>query len=331
MNVKMLAAATVLAIATSAAVPAYALDKIVLQMDWIPSGEEPHPYVAVKEGFFAAEGLDVTVLPGRGGTETITKLSTGNAPFGEGALGALMGAIAEHNAPVKAILPIYHKQPDAIFTVKGSGITSIKDLQGKTVATAPFSSSNVIWPVFAQSNGLDLKTIKLLKADPNTLFGLLGTGRCDATISWVTDIASANVVLTQTGKQLEVIPWTKYGLEGYGLSVFASDKVIKENPELVRRFARAYTMAIAFATAHPEKAAEDNHAMLPDLTVEEINAEHDNAIPLIKNEVSAKYGQWTFDPGLVKKTWEWVAKAQNYPMDKIDPQAAVDGAFAPKS
>ncbi|MBV8534855.1 MAG: ABC transporter substrate-binding protein, partial [Alphaproteobacteria bacterium] len=109
----ILTSVAAIAMGVLAAAPAHALDKIVLQMDWIPSGEEPHPYVAAQEGFFAAEGLEVSIRPGRGSTDTITKLSTDAAEFGEGALGALMGAMAEHGAPVKAILPIYHKQPDA--------------------------------------------------------------------------------------------------------------------------------------------------------------------------------------------------------------------------
>jgi len=324
-------ASLAVAMVALASVPAHALDKVILQMDWIPSGEETQPYIAVKEGFFAAEGLEVTIRPGRGSTDTVTKLATNTAEFGEGALGALMGAIAESGAPVKAIAPIYHKQADAIFTIKGNGITTIKDLQGKNISTAPFSSSNVIWPVFAKANGLDLDKITLLKADPNTLFGLLATGRNDATIAWVTNKASAQRALQQVGKELFIIPWTDYGLSGYGLSVFASTKVIKEQPQLVARFLRAYTKAIDFGIANPQKGAEDNHAMVNDLTIDDILAEHGNAVPLMRNEISQKYGNWTFDPGEVKKTWEWVAKAQNYPIDKIDPEIAVDRSFVPKS
>jgi len=81
-----------------------------------------------------------------------------------------MGAVAESKVPVKGIMSVYCKQPDAIFTVKGSGITTIKDLAGHNVTTAPFTASNVIWPVFAASNGLDLTKVTLLKADPNTMF-----------------------------------------------------------------------------------------------------------------------------------------------------------------
>jgi NitT/TauT family transport system substrate-binding protein len=322
-----LAAAAVLLSSTAA----QAVDQVTFLLDWIPSGEEPYPYVAEKEGFFKEEGLEVTVRIGRGSTDTITKMGTGTAEFGGAAVGALMGAVAQSNVPVKAIASVYVKQPDAIFTAKGSGIATLKDLTGKTVATAPFTSSNVIWPVFAQANGLDLTKITLMKADPNTLFGMLATGKTDATISWVTNKASAERVLGQNGKQLVMLPWSEYGLEGYGLSLLATDKVIKEQPKIVARFVRAYTKAIEFTFANPEAAAKDNHAMIPDISAEDGLAEWKNAAPLIKNEVSQKFGMWTFDPELLKKTWGWVAKGQNLPLDKIDPVGVVDQSFIPKS
>ena len=309
-----------------------ASDKVTFVLDWIPSGEEPYPYVATKEGFFAEEGLDVTIRVGRGSTDTITKLATGTAEFGAGSVGALLGAKAESRDPVavKAILSMYCKQADAIFTVKGTGIQTLKDLAGHTVATAPASSSNVVWPVIAKANGLDTSKITLVKADPGALFPMLATGRADATISWVTNKASAQLVLSQVGKELVILPWSDYGFEGYGLSLFATDKIIKEQPQLVARFLRAYTKAINFTFDHPEAAAKDNHDMIPEVSAEDGYKEWSNSAPLIKNEVSAKYGMWTFDPGLLKTTWEWVAKGQNYPVDKIDPESAVDRSFIPK-
>jgi NitT/TauT family transport system substrate-binding protein len=306
---------------------ASALDKVTFMLDWVPSGEEPYPYVATQRGYFAQEGLDVTIRIGRGSTDVITKMATGVAEIGAGAVGSLLRASAESNVPLKAVLSIYTKQPDAIFTVKGSGITSIKDLAGRTMATAPFSSSNTIWPVFAAQNGLDAEKVTLLKTDPNTIIPLLATGKADATMSWVTNAGTAKSLLKQAGKELVILPWSDLGLDGYGLSIFATDKVIKENPTLVARFVRAYQKAIAFTLSDPAAAAKDNNAMLPDISPEHGLAEWQHAEPLIKNEITDKFGMGTFDAALLKKTWEWVAKAQNYPMDKINPESTVDRSF----
>jgi NitT/TauT family transport system substrate-binding protein len=165
---------------------AFAADKVVYQLDWLPSGEETFPYVAQKEGYFAAANLDVEIRVGRGTTDVITKMSTGNGEFGSGGVGGLMQAQAQGPVPVKAVLSIFNKPPDAIFTYEGSGIKSIKDLEGKTVATATFTSSNALWPVVAGLNGIDTSKIQLIKTDPTATAPLVAAGKADALINWVT-------------------------------------------------------------------------------------------------------------------------------------------------
>jgi NitT/TauT family transport system substrate-binding protein len=95
-------------------------------------------------------------------------------------------------------------------------IKTIKDLAGRSLATATFSSSNALWPVIARANGLDPDSVKLLKVDNNALGPMLASGRVDATITWVTFGPADARLLKQAGKQLSILPWTAAGLEGYG-------------------------------------------------------------------------------------------------------------------
>jgi len=90
---------------------------------------------------FAAEGLDVEILSGRGSADAITKVASGVGELTAAGIAALMQAKAQGTVPVRAILSIYTKQPDAIFTSEGAGIKSLKDMEGKAIATGTFSSS----------------------------------------------------------------------------------------------------------------------------------------------------------------------------------------------
>lgn len=312
-------------------VPAYAADKVIYQLDWLPSGEETFPYVAQKEGYFEAAGLDVEIRSGRGTTDVLAKMSTGNAQFGSGGLGALMQAAAQTPVPVKAVLSIFNEQPDAIFTYEGSGIKTIKDLTGKTVATATFTSSNALWPVVAQMNGLDLSTVKLIKADPTATAALVANGNADALINWVTSGGGIDSVFEQAGKKMVVLPWSKFGLDGYGLSLFASAAEIANHPDTVARFVAACEKAIQFSLDHPEAAANDLKALVPMVDVKSALVEVKTTIPVTRNEISAKYGTGTFDPGLVQDTWKWIAKSQSYPLDKLDPEQVINRSFIPHS
>ena len=51
------------------------------------------------------------------------------------------------------------------------------------------------------------------------------------------------------------------------------------------------------------------------------------AVPLIFNEVTTKNGLGNFDPKLVDATWEWTAKSQKLPLDKIKPATLIDTSF----
>ena len=57
---------TLLSVGVSAA------DKLTFQLDWLPNGDKAFAYVALKQGFYAAEGLEVSIIPGRGSSDAIT-------------------------------------------------------------------------------------------------------------------------------------------------------------------------------------------------------------------------------------------------------------------
>ena len=318
------------ALLACASLASHAADKVIFQLDWVPGGDKSAIYAAVKQGFFAAEGLDVTLQSGRGSSDAITKLASGTADVGVAGIAALMTAVAESNAPVKAVMSIYSKGPDAIFTVKGSGVNTLKDVTGKTVATATFSSSNALWPVMQQNLSIDPAQVKLLKVDPSTLAPLLAQGKVDATINWITVAPLFERVLKQAGKELVVLPWSSQGLEGYGWSVMASDKFIKERPEVLARVLKVLRKSFDYALNNPDAAAADLKAMVPEMDVKMSADEMRSSLPLIRNEISSKDGMGVFEPKRLETTWTWVAKSMNYPMNKINPDSLVDRRFLPK-
>jgi NitT/TauT family transport system substrate-binding protein len=310
--------------------PASANEKVKFVLDWFPAGYIGFTHIGVKEGFFAAEGLDVTIDIGRGGADAVTRVATGTDDFGAASLSSLMNAAANSSVPAKAILVVYSKSPDAIVTKAGSGIETFKDLQGKTLATATFSGSNQVWPLMAKNNGLDADKVKFLKVDNNALGPMLATGNADAVISWVTSVPLYSRLVEPTGGKLKVITWSDFGLSGYNWSLIASDKIIKEHPDTVTRFVRAFKKSVQFVLDHPDQAGKDLHDVAPD-TETETNVIEINAMkPLIENEISKRSGMGAFEPELVQETWKWVAQSQGFAMDKIDPQSVVDRSFTSK-
>lgn len=310
---------------------AKAEEAITFLIDWLPAGDKAAVYLGVEKGLFKQEGLEVTIQSGRGSSDVVTKLGTGAADMGTGGLAALLQAKAQSAVPVTAVMSIYTMQPDAIFTTADSGVSSLKDLVGKTIATATFSSSNVAWPLLLKANGVPADGIRVLKVDPGALAPMLATGQVAATINWLTVAPAFAGPLKEVGKAFKALPWSTFGYEGYGLSVFASDKMLARRPEAVRRFLAAYVKATEMANADPMAAAKALKAAVPEVEVERAAEEWTASVPLIVNAISKNDGMGAFEPALLATTWKWVAEAQGIQVGSFDPAKAVTGAYLPRA
>ncbi|MBL7252427.1 ABC transporter substrate-binding protein [Alloalcanivorax sp. C16-2] len=307
-----------------------AADKIRWLNDWLPAGDKAVIYLAVQEGLFEDAGIEVEINSGRGSSDVVTKLGTGAADMGTGGLSALLQAQAGAEVPVTAVMSIYTKQPDAVFVAKGAGIDRLQDLKGKTLATATFSASNVTWPLVLEANGMEPDAVKVLKVDPGAMGPMFATGRVDGTINWITKLPAFEALMNDAGKEIKVLPWSEYGFNGYGLSVFASDRLIQENPALVAKVLDIYKKALRIAIDDPAKAGAALKAMVPDVDADIAAEEFAASARLIDTDVAGQDGLGAFEPELLAETWRWVAKAQDLPEDSLDPETSVTREFIPE-
>ena len=317
--------------AAALAAPASALDKVTFQLDWLPGGDKAPIYVCIQQGFCKDAGLDVTIAGGRGSSEAITRLATGNADIGTGGIEALMAAIARDNVPVKAVASVYTRAPHAFYTLKSSGIDSIEKVKGKKVVTSPFTSSNVFLPLVLSEMGMSEADIQLTKADPGALGPMLMTGSAEVMIAWMTDVTRYSNQAKDAGHELNIMPWATGGLDLYGLVLIAADKFIAERPEVAKRFVDAYRKSVQFTYENPEKAAESVVAMVPELQMENVTGSVKDMLVLAFNDVTTTDGQGALTPARLAQTWQWVAKAQGLDLSALDPEKGVDRRFLPGS
>lgn len=304
-----------------------AADQINFQLGWLPGGDRAPVYIGIQRGMFAKENLEVKILPGRGSTDAVAKVATSVADIGESGFDAFLAAKAEGTVPATAVMPFFTKVPDVLLVVEGGSISSLKDVAGKTVATSPFTSSNLTWPVMLKMNGVDPNSVKLIKADPNTLGGMLASGQVDAVINWMTSAVAIGPMLASANKKMVSIEWSRAGYESYSQTYVASDKTLAERPDAMRRFLKVMRAASEIMIADPQGAAEAVKAMVPQTDVAVVKAQVEVANALIMNENTKRDGLGVFSPDLVKKTWEWVVKANGYAPDKIDPMQAISMKF----
>lgn len=320
------------AMALTATIPgtALALDKVTYQLDWLPGGDKSPIYICVQQGFCEEAGIEVSIEPGRGSSEAITKLATGLSDIGSAGLGALMAARATEDVPVTGVMSIFNTGPHAFYTTQDQGITSLTDVKGKKIATSPFTASNVYLPLVLADNGMAESDIELTKADPGALGPLLMTGQQNAIIAWLTDVTRYTTQAKEAGKDIVVLPWAEAGLVLYSASLVASDKFLAERPEVAKRFIAAFKKSVEFAKADPVKAGESVAAMVPELDAAYITSAWGDASVLVFNEVTEKDGLGTFEPERLAATWARVAAAQGFDPSALDPESVVDRSYLPE-
>ncbi|MGZ7204986.1 ABC transporter substrate-binding protein, partial [Streptococcus pyogenes] len=75
-------------------------------------------------GYFAEEGLNVTIDTGAGSRESIPRVATGAYEFGFGDINALIKLLDEQpDLKAKAVLMAYERPPFAIIGRKSLGVT----------------------------------------------------------------------------------------------------------------------------------------------------------------------------------------------------------------
>lgn len=244
-----------LALGVGAATSAGAADKVTLMLDWTPGGVAAAWYYGIEQKCFADADIDLTVQRGYGGSDTVTKIAAGVAPFGVADLNSVIIGRLKAGTNVKGILPVYAASPMAVAYVAGAPIKTVSDFEGKTIAAAPGDSTVQVLPLAFQSAKADFAKVKVQSVEASTLTGLLLQGKVDGITTFVTSAILINKAAAQVGKTVEALPFGA-DLGIYSNSVFTSDKLLAENPGLVARFRKGAICAFDKTSANLVPAME---------------------------------------------------------------------------
>ena len=309
---------------------ASAQDKVVFQLDWLPGGDKAPIYICINRGFCKEAGLDVSISSGRGSTEAITKLGTGSSDIGSAGMEALMAAKAREKVPVVAVMSIFNQGPHAFFTLKGNGVNEMKDVKGKRIATSPFTASNVFLPLVLSDMGMSESDIRLTKADPGALGPMLMTGATDVIIAWMTDVSRYTNQAIAAKREIVVMPWSTQGLNLYSASLVASEKFLRERPDVARRFVAAYKKSMEFAKANQAESVKAVTSVVPELNAVDVEGSLKDMLVLMHNDVSAKDGLGALEPKRLAETWARTAASLKLDPKSLDPETVVNRSFMPK-
>jgi NitT/TauT family transport system substrate-binding protein len=228
---------------------------IKFQLDWRFEGPSALFLVPVAKGYFKAEGLDVTVDAGNGSGGAVTRVASGSYDIGFADMAALMEFHANNpdapNKPV-AVMVVYNNTPAAVLALKKSGIKTMADLKGKKLGAPVFDAGRRGFPILAKVNNIEGAT--WISMDPPLRETMLMRGDVDA----ITGFSFTSLLnLEARGAKVDdvvVFPYAEHGVKLYGNVIIATPKFIKEKPEQLKAFLRAFTKGAKDVLAKPDDA-----------------------------------------------------------------------------
>jgi NitT/TauT family transport system substrate-binding protein len=109
------------------------VDAVRLQLKWLTQAQFAGYYAARAKGFYAAESLDVTILPGGPGIVPEQVVAAGGAQFGIDWLPSLL-AVRDRGIALVNFAQVFAHSGTREIALKSSGIRGAADLRGRKVA-----------------------------------------------------------------------------------------------------------------------------------------------------------------------------------------------------
>lgn len=208
-------------VAASAAVTmlplrANAATAMTMQAAWINDAEFAGYFIALDQGYYTDEGLDLTYLSGGPDVIPESTIIANRADLALTTPDTTIKAIVDQGAPFKIIGAQYQKNPIGIVSRASEPINAPADLVGKTLAVPPVNVISV--EAMLKLNNIDKESVNIVPYayDPTPLI----QGEIDASLDFTTNVPYS---IKQQGVEA-----TSFLLYDFGFTIYNDTVVVTE-------------------------------------------------------------------------------------------------------
>ena len=229
-------------------------------------------YVAIEEGYFKDEGLDMTLITGFGADKTMTAVISGEADIG------FMGAEASIYAyqegatdPVVNFAQLTQRAGNFLVAREEMPDFKWEDLKGrKVLGGRKGGMPEMVFEYILKQNSLDPQ--KDLSIDQSIDFGataaaFTGDDSADFTVEFEPSATAlekqgAGYVVASLGVDSGYVPYTSYS---------AKTSYMKKNPDIMQKFTNALQKGMDYVQSHtPEEIAEVIKPQFPETELDTV-------------------------------------------------------------
>lgn len=218
---------------------------VSLQLQWFPQAQFAGYFAALDKGYYADEGLDVTILPGAVDIVPATVVAGGKAQFGISWVPRML-APREAGADLQVIGQVFQRSATTQVAFKSSGISTVADFKGKKIGSWGFGNEFELLAGMKKA-GLDPDkdvTIVPQQFDMNAFIaGQIDAAQAMTYNEYAQVLEQKNPATGQlfTADDLNVITWESQGTAMLQDAIFASEAWIAQgnNKDVAIRFLKA--------------------------------------------------------------------------------------------
>lgn len=177
-----------------------------------------------------------------------TAVQSGNADATSTGTGSFINLIAQDQPWVAFAIEYYDGDSQGIVAAPNTGIDSLKDLYGKTIAIDSKGATGdyIVYQAFANA-GLDASQVTEVEMSPSNFSAAFSSGQVDAIATFDQNLASA---MATPGAKL-LVNAKEYGNLNVSIHI-VSQSFADEHPDLVKAMYRALVKESDKAQEHPE-------------------------------------------------------------------------------
>lgn len=287
------------------------LTPVTVTLNYLAGGPNSGFMVAKAKGYYEEAGLDVTIQEGQGSGSTSSLVAQGNSEFGFADAPSAM-QVTQQGGDLVNIGQILQTNGFSVMSLKKTGITSIADLVGKSVALQPGTAQASLFDAVLAASGVDKASVDIVNIDPSALVGSLLQGSVDAITAGAD---SQGVQLRDQGADINEILYRDAGVPTVGLSMITGRTYAEAHPEIVKAFVAASLRGWDDARNDPEGAAKIVAEAFPSGAVEASILKQLNVdIALLCSAGSPGLGE--VSPDTWQKTYDLLVQYLDLPTDQ---------------
>jgi NitT/TauT family transport system substrate-binding protein len=225
-------------------------EAVNLRLKWLNQAQFAGFYLAREKGFYQSEGLNVNIQPGGPDFPAVQMVAGGNEQFGVTGADQILIARSK-GVPVVALAVIYRRNPFVLFSLAKSGIKSPADYVGKKIGVKIGGNEELIYRAVLAKAKVDKSALTEMpvKFDLTPLL----SGTVDV---WPGYLINEVLAAKEKGFDVNVVYPSDYGIDLYADTLFTTEAMLKDKPQLVRKFVAATLKGWNEAIAAPEEAAK---------------------------------------------------------------------------